>query len=469
LVKTPKFNPLTGTVDAMGLSPQEVIYRDRVLLREIGIRDFFPDPSGTRLNDDMNGAAKRFRTNWWKVAELANAGAYDKGPAMLAIQNAMGSNTPRNTEINEQIFPALEAVEGPPGFGACNGFEYFGEVPFRRPGGRNRVITLINGRWVRGRINPYLHGETPWEMITVNPVGGRIYGLSPAEVIRFLQDAADNFLMIFTDAGDLAIRGPLLLGQAFGGDPEKVRQRRINDVIQCRNVDAVKPLPVELGALTFAASEMARRKQTMREAASATDPAQAIPSSGEQTATENANLTRMAGGRLRGMVELIERENYPNIAKKIHSLIRQFAEEEILARLQGDVFKVKYEDIDFDADVRFSGSMNSDTTFQARTTYTQIISVLGSVPLQTVRAFPDVFIRLFRDGLKMPDAEIAVQKAIEMANQQDEMAAMQAQQENAAGGSAAPSASRGGSPPAQLKFPNGSPAGEAEQAGGEVA
>lgn len=470
MTRKPIFNPLTGAVDAMGMSPESVIYRDRPLLREIPIRNFYPDPSGTRLGEDMMGAAKRFRTNWWKVAELANAGVYDKGPTMLAIRDAIGANVPTDALVMEQQFPRLEGIDGPASFGNVNGFEYVGEVPFRRPGGRNRVITLINGQWVRGRPNPYLDGELPWDAITVNPIGGRFYGLSPAEVIRFLQDAADNFLMVFTDAGDLAIRGPVLLGQAFGGDPEKVRMRRVNDVIQCRNVDAVKPMPVELGALTFAAAELARRKQSMREAGGATDPSQAIPSGGAQTATENSNLTRMAGGRLRGMVELIERDAYPGIARKIHSRIRQFAERDIIARLQGDVFHVKYEDIDFEADVRFSGSQQGESAFTTNATYSQIVATLGSVPLATVRAFPEVFTKWFRDGLKAPDAELIVQRAIELADEQDAKAEAMAQMQNAAGGSAmAPSSSRGGSPPAEVKQPVGTPAGEAEQSGGMVA
>lgn len=468
LVKKPMFNPLTGTIDAVGLSPESVIYRDNLLWREIPIRQFYPDPSATRM-EDMYGAAKRFRTNWWKCMEMAEAGTYDAAPTMRAIEMAQGNNMPDNAESMEAVPFHRAGLDGPRMYGSCNGFEFVGEVPFRRPGGRNRIITLINGRWVRGRPNPYLDGELPWEALVVNPISGRFYGLSPAEVIRFLQDSADNFLMNFTDATDLAIRGPILLGQAFGGDPEKIRMRRINDVINCRNVDAVKPMPVELGALQFGAMELMRRKQSMREAAGATDPSQAIPSGGDQTATENANLTRMAGGRLRGMVDLMERHNYPNIGRKIHSRIRQFAEPDIIARLQGDLFHAKLEDIDTEADVRFVGSQNSDNSSQSKATYSQIIATLGSIPLATVRAFPEVFVRLFRDGLKAPDAEAIVARAVQLADEQDAKAEAMAQMEQNAGGSTPPSASRGGSPPAEVKQPPASPAGEAEQSGGMVA
>lgn len=469
LVRKPMFNPLTGAIDAVGLSPESVIYRDNLLWREIPIRQFYPDPDATRI-EDMYGAAKRFRTNWWKCMELAKANTYDLEPTMRAIRNNQQTNSPDNAEAMEREHFDLTKFEGPEMFGACNGFEYVGEVPFRRPGGRNRIITLINGQWVRGRPNPYLDGDLPWEAIVCNPISGRFYGLSPAEVIRFLQDSTDNFLMVFTDAGDLAIRGPMLLGQAFGGDPEKVRMRRVNDVIQCRNVEAVKPIPVELGALTFAAAEMARRKQSMRESAGATDIAQAIGAPGSQSATENSNLMRMAGGRVRGMVQLIEKHNYPGIGRKIHNRIRQFAEPDILARLQGDMFHVKHEDIDVDADVRWVGSQNNDSSFEAKATYSQIIATLGSIPLGTVRAFPEVFTRLFRDGLKCPDAEAIVARAVQLADEQDAKAEALAQMEATAGGSAsAPSQSRGGSPPAEVKMPNGNPAGEAEQSGGMVA
>jgi hypothetical protein len=470
MVKKPIFNPISGAIDAYGLSPESVIFRDRVLLREIPIRNFYFDPSGMRLGEDMNGAAKKFRTNWWKAAEYANSGVYDRTPTMEAIRTAQGANTPKETQILEQEFPRLEAVDAPVAYGSVNGFEFCGEVPFNRPGGRNRVITLLNGRWVRGRPNPYLDGELPWDAMVVNPISGRIYGLSPLEVIRFLQDAADNFMMIFSDAGDLAIRGPMLLGQAFGGDPEKVRLRRLNDVIMCRNVDAVKQMPFDMSPLQWAAQEMARRKQTMREAGGAMDQSQAIQTQGggDQTATQNTNLMRMAGGRIRGMVELAERDFFPNVARKIHSRIRQFAEPDILARLQGDVFHVNLADIDVEADVRFTGSQQGENSFTTNATYSQIVATLGSIPLSTVRAFPDVFIKWFRDGLKAPDAESIVQRAIELADEQDAQAQQAAQMEATAGGSA-PSQSRGGSPPAQVKLPTGTPAGEAEQSGGMIA
>ena len=325
---------------------------------------------------------------------------------------------------------------------------------------------MLNGQWVAGSPNPYLDGEIPWDLISVNPIGGRIYGLSPAEVIRFLQDAADNFLMLFTDAGDLAIRGPLLVGQAFGGDFEQLRMRRTNDVIKCRQVDAVKPIPVELGALTFAANELARRKSSMREASGATNPIQAIQSKGGTTATEVTELTRAASMRVQSMVELIERDNYPSIARKMHSRIRQFAAPEILARLQGDIFKVKLEDIDIDADIRFVGSSVGGSTFSINQTYSQVANVLGTIPLATVRAFPDVFTRWFRDGLKITDAENIVSRAIELANQQDEQAAAAA----AAGTDGPPSSTaKGGNAAREMKMNPGTAAGAAEQSGGEIA
>lgn len=443
-VLKPIIDPYTGAIVGQTTVRDNVIYRDRLLWRTIGIRDFYPDPNGTRIHQDMSGCGYKFRTNKWKAKELIDANVYDREATMRVIKDKM-TNTPVQQGYGDVPFPRMANLLGPDKYAQMNGLEWWGEVPFRRAGGRNRVITLLDGMWVRGGPNPFIDGDIPIKEIVINPVGGRHYGLSPAEVIRFLQDSTDNFLMLFTDAGDLAIRSPILLGQAFGGNEEQIRQRKINDVIKCRNVDAVKPLPFDATPLTFAASEMARRIMRMREASGATNPLQAVPADKEQTATETNALLRLASQRVTTAVQLIEREDYPWIGRTIHSRLRQFAEPDIVASLAGDVFHVKLEDINLEADVRFVGSHSGGDPGVIAASTTAVLNMLAAAPPQLVVMYPDLLVRLIRDGMKMADGELIVQKAVMIAQGQMQQEQMMQQQQAASKGKPA-SQKRGGTP-----------------------
>lgn len=434
-VQKPLIDPLTGAYQGHAVEQDSIIYRDRVLMRRVGLRDFFPDPSGTRIHEDMQGVAKRFRISKWQLRALRDAGVYDREPVNRLFQ-MLSNNVRAPQRYGDNPFPRLADIMPPNKYGLSTGFEFWGEVPFDRPGGRNRVITLVNGQWVRGRPNAFLDGDIPMKEIVVNPVGGRFYGLGPAEVIRFLQDSTDNFLMLFTDAGDLAVRSPLLVGQAFGGDPERLRMRRTNDAIPCRNPEAVKPVPMDMGPVDFAAREMARRIMRMREASGATNPLQAIPADQEKTATETNELIRLATQRVQTGVQLIERDDYPWIGRTVHSRIRQFAEADIVTTLAGDKFSVSLDQIDIDADVRFVGSQQGGTPYQITAGMTAAIDTLAQVPPWMLQAFPDLFVRLFRDGLRIPDAERIVDEAVKMASIQSAQEAAGAAGKSGRSGSA---------------------------------
>lgn len=406
---------------------EEVIYRDQPLMSEIQIRDAFPDPSGTRIQEDMHGFAKRFRSGILEARRLQGAGTWNDSEAVdRALAKLGGSSGKAMPGYDEEEFPGLDKTI-PEKYGMGWGFTFYGEVPFKRTGGQNRIITLWGGERVAGYPIPFIDGNIPVKEVVVNPMGGRHYGISPAEIVRFLQDSADNFLMIFNDAGDLAIRGPLLLGQAFGGDPERVRASLLGDVIKCRNVDAVKPIPRDLGALTFAAQEMSRRILRMRDASGATNPLQAIPGPVEKTATETNELVRMASQRVQSMTDLIRRDVYPWMARTLHSRFRQFLTDDVTVLLKGENFTVSLDDIDFDADIRIVGPQQADSPSMIASKYQQVATVLGTVPPELVEQYPDIFVRWFRDGLLIQDAETIVARAVQTA--QIRQAAAQAQEQ----------------------------------------
>lgn len=412
-----EFGGFAGT----GMSPEDVIYRDQPLIESVDLYDFYPDPSGTRIQRDMSGVAKRFRLTRGHARDLAAAGVYDKAAVEAAI-----AGIEHGEKRDSKGIGGAERMEGfardtAKGLEPLVGFEYWGKYPFpTQDGASNRVITVLEGVVVRSHINPFMDGGIPFKEVTTNPVQGRFYGLSPAEVNRFIQDAADHFLMVSNDAADLMTRMPLLMGSAFGGDTKALRDRRFNDIIECRNPDMVKPLPIDTNALTLAAAQRVSMKQTMRESSGFTDPMQAIPSATRKTATEVSEIVRFATQRVEMMATLIERNDMPWVGRMLHSRLRQFLPDGgALTVLNGEPLRVPFEAVDFDADVRFVGSRHAISKFQEVAQLREAISVLGGAP-EIAAAFPKLVERLL-DKMDIPDAALMVMQAQQMLAQQQMM------------------------------------------------
>lgn len=433
------------------LRPLDVVYRDRPLQRVVDHYNFYPDPTGTRINDDMVGVAERFQITFREALRLAEAGpngepaVYDKPQVQKAIalrvmELEKGKAAAQKRGGSER-FPQLPATL-PSQMELLDGFDYWGESPVAAPDGMsNRVITLLNGVNVRSRGNPFLDGDKPYIEVIINPIGGRFYGLGMGEVVRFLQDSADHFLMRFTDATDLAINAPLLVGQGWAGNPQELEERAPNSLIHCSDVTQVKELPVDVGMFDFATRELMRRKLSMREASGATNPLQAISGPQEKTATETSELVRLASQRVEATVLLQERDTYPRIGRMLHSRLRQFLPEGgAVATLAGEPFEVPLEAIDMVADVRFSGSRQAGSRFQKAATFRTMAEVLGTpAGLNLALMFPELLIRWFRDGAEVPDAEDIVKNATERAMAMRKLEAV----EGGGGGGGVPPAAPG--------------------------
>ena len=455
------------------LVPEDVVYRDRVLQRVVDHYNFYPDPTGTRINEDMVGVGERFQITFREAMRLSEPGAhgeppvYDKAEVTKAIMLRMVDMQKGKASSTAGIgsrFPNLP-MGLPHQMELLDGFDYYGESPVPRSDGMsNRVMTLLNGINVRSRGNPYIDGNKPYVEVIINPIGGRFYGLGVGEVVRFLQDSADHLLMTFTDTADLAANAPLLVGGGWGGNEQELEERAPNALIHCQDPKMVGPVPTDIGILDFATRELLRRKLSMREASGATNPLQAIQGPGEKTATETSELVRLASQRVEAAVLLQERDTYPRIGRMIHSRLRQFLPEGgAVATLAGEPFDVPLDAVDIEADVRFSGSRQAGSRFQKAATYRTMSQVLGSeAGMQMALLFPEVLIRWFRDGAEIPDAEEIIRKAGERALQLRKLQGVEA-------GAGAPT---GGSAPtsdANEEETFGTQAGETERDGEAIA
>lgn len=405
--------------------PGEVVYRDQPLIRPVDIYDFYPDPSGTRIHSDMMGVAKRFRMTDVQARDQVRAGVWS-GPATERAIAHQGRDGKDDRGRTEKRFSALSS-ETATQFGMMTGYEYWGRVPFTpEDGATNRVITILEGEVVRSHINPFIDGEIPFKEITINPIQGRFYGLGPLEVIRYLQDAADNMLMVLNDSADRAVRPTLLMGLAFGGDPNRLRRREFGDVIDCANVDAVKELPTDLNALQFAGADLLRRKIAMREASGAADIIQAIEGGERKTATEVSTLTRFATQRIQATMMTTEREDLPWFGTTTHSRLRQFAGDELLTTLNGEAMLIPFGDIDVDADVEFVGARQAQSKFQEVISLREALMMLNQNP-ESAEQYPELTER-YLDALEVPDSGKQVANAAKF-SQQKRMLSILLQQE----------------------------------------
>ena len=392
------------------IEPRLVNYRNGPTIREVDIYDFYPDPSGTRIQEDMYGCAKRFRIGKFNAKDLANQNVYDREAVKRAVDDPdlpSPDTTPHKKFAN---LPDDTAQK----YGQMTGFEFWGEVPWRpMDGARNRVITLLNGENVRSHINPFINGEKPFKEIVSSPLGGRFYGLGKAEVVRFMQDSTDALLMVMTDVANAAVNAPTLVGTSFRGDINQIKNRKPNDVILAGDVTQVIPFPVDFTVIQMANIEIARRKQGMREGTGATGVLQAIPTTKRQTATETVENTRLATQRVEVDVQVMERNDFPWLGRTIHSRLRQFLSDEgAVATLAGEQFAFGLKDIDMEADVRFMGSRFVISRQQKASGIGQILSILGTNPM-VAELFPDLLVRLFRDGFDIDDAQEIVDKFVQ--------------------------------------------------------
>ncbi len=238
-------------------------------------------------------------------------------------------------------------------------------------------------------------------------------------------------LMTMTDAMDLMVNGPLLVGNAFAGDLNRLRRRRFNDVIRCSNPDMVKPLPLDLSAMQLSGMELNRRRSDMRQATGSLDP-QNISDGERDTATKVSEVVRLASQRLELQVQIIEKDDFPWLGRAIHSRIKQFMPSEgAVATLAGEQFSISLDDINVDADVRFVGSRHAMSKSQKFAQTTQMLTILGQNPMLAIQ-YPELLVKHFRDSLEVKDAQMIVERAAQVAQQL--MMQQQAQSGAGAGG-----------------------------------
>jgi hypothetical protein len=216
--------------------------------------------------------------------------------------------------------------------------------------------------------------------------------------------------MAFVDAVNAAVSGPLLVGQTFLGNIEQLKRRKLLDLIECRDVKAVAPVPVDYNAITLAATALASNRLRIREATGSNLIPPTKETVGDRpTAHQFGEVVRIASQHAELLAQPVENDTYPWIGRTLHSRVRQHMPEggaEFV--LAGESYNITLEDIDIDADIRFIGSRSAQSKIQRITALSSFMQTLQQ-NREVVIGAPEIPIRVGQE-MEIPDAESVVMR-----------------------------------------------------------
>lgn len=379
---------------------------DDVTLTPIDVGSFYPDPSRYRIQD-MMGAAKQFMMTAVEARRMAASGLYNSAKVEEAIANGTGSGKPVKPNFRVGLDqPEPQSVSK---FGPMIGYEYSGEVVYDSGSERERV-TVLNSVVVRR--DPYDDYYLPFHAFTINPVQGRFYGISPAEVVRSDQSFADAIKILLAEAVIRQVHPPIAFDSDADFDETKLREWRADVPIGIRGG------PNGIGTLRYDANVangfamLSGLKQSIQQASGALGGIQGEEGPDRESATVGANRIQMALDRpeLAGM--LIESDPLPCLASSFLRLYQRFLAdtEDLKKRIGEQPDPIWIGDIMGDFDVTFFGSRQMVSRQQKLQAWQTMTALASAVPNFMVQIPWDQIGReLVGDVLDLPDVAAKMQ------------------------------------------------------------
>lgn len=384
---------------------------DDVKLSPIDIVDFYPDPSRYRL-DDMPGAAKRFKMNAIDAKKKAKQGIYDSASVNKAIDQIgrQGATTSGSAPWPKDDFRVgydrPQDTQAHADFRDMICYEYWGDVPWNDDyGSSRRVITVMNNVVVRNDAWPLADSHLPWYSLIINPVQGRFYGISPAEVIRYDQDFADAMKILLAEAVLRQVHPPIAYDSDAEFDVSKLREWKADLPI------AVRGGPSAIGTLRYDAnvangySMLDQLKASMQEASGALGGIQGEPGPDRESATVGANRIQMAMDRPELAAMLIESDCLPQVGLAILRRCQQFLDTEGLKARIGELPEpVWIGTIMGDFDIEFVGSRMAMSRSEKLQSYDRLTAMASAVPpLQAMIPWDAIAMELVGEMLQLPE------------------------------------------------------------------
>ena len=330
---------------------------DDVKIIPLDITNFYPDPSRYRIQD-MSGAAKRFRMNAMEARKKAAGQVYGKNAVETAIRHGSPSQSVKNRDPNFREGVDQPTPENITAFGEMTGYEYWGEVPGANGESKRRVVTILNNVVVRNDPFPYADPYLPFHAMTINPVQGRFYGISPAEVVRWDQSFADAIKILLAEAIIRQVHPPIAYDPNAEIDLAALKTWKADALIGARGgTGAIGTLHYDENVQAGFAM-LGGLKESIQDASGARGAIQGDEGPNRESATSAAQRMQMAMDRpeLAGM--LLEQEPLPGIASAMLRRYQQFLNgtDELLLRVGESPESVWIGDIMGDFDISFMGS-----------------------------------------------------------------------------------------------------------------
>jgi len=402
----------SGGIQVDEFTRQRVVAYDDPIMTVVDNQDFFPDPSEYRL-ENMSGVAKKFKINAMKALEMAEAGIYDKAAVDEAIALIGQPSDPNNPDDghDEDFREGIDQPENRQGmdeFTPMIGFEYWGEVPWEDDrGSSRRVITVLHSVVVRDREFPLADSDLPFRALVINPVCGRFYGVSPAEVIRWDQSLQDAVKILLAEAIIRSVHPPIAYDIDSEIDLNKLRRFSPDVPIGIRGG------PSAVGTLSYDANmfggfqEAAMLKQSMQEASGALGIIQGQGlSNNRASATEAGFTAQQAVSRPEMAAVLLERDSFPAIARSFLRRYQQFLEDEkdLALRVGEQPQPIWLGDIMGDFDIQFVGSRLAMSRQEKLQAYDRLVGIASAIPQAGVMVpWVQLLNKLVGDVLELPE------------------------------------------------------------------
>jgi hypothetical protein len=389
-------------------------YND-VCLKAVDVQDFFPDPGETSICD-MVGVAEKMRFNEMQARSMAEDRRWKASAVTRAIHNHQKAESPGGSRKSHHEDEFREGIDQPydkgpnEQFNPMIAFQYHGDVPWEDEGSSRRRITVLNGEIVEDKPYPLADPNLPYHELTINPMTGRFYGVSPAEIIRFDQDLMDAVKGLSAEAVIRQVHPPIAFDEDSGIDVAHLRRWSPDMPIPIRGG------PKSVGTLRYDASvftgfaQMAETKTSMQETAGANSAFQAQGLGSSRASATQANFQQQqALGRPELAAAVLEKECMPSIAQGMLRRDQQFlTSEDLTLRVGEDPQAVWIGDIMGEFDIQFIGSRMAMTRQEKLQAYDRLASMTAAIPAAQAMVPWQMMLRnLIGDVLELP--EVAAQ------------------------------------------------------------
>lgn len=397
-------------------SIQPVKAYDDICLRPVDIMDFYPDPSRYRIQE-MCAVAKKFRMNSYEARRLAANGFYNAEDVEKAIAAAPATSSSSGPSPNQSFRVGLDQPSdtvAAAGFKDLIGYDYWGEFPEKadirddKEGSliQRGVATVWNNVSIRRRNWPIADPNYPFHTFIINPVQGRFYGISPAEVIRYDQSFADAMKMLLAEAMIRRVHPPIAVDEDATVDMAALRAWKADTVVTVRGG------PQGIGTLRYDADVqggfemLTGLKAAMQEDSGALGAIQGQNGPDRESATVGSARYGYAKNQPELACMIIEKECLPPIGQAILRRYQQFLGgiEDLKNRIGELPDPIWIGDIMGDFDIQFVGSRLAVSNQEKLQSYDRLSAMAMQIPAaQAMIPWDQILRALVGDVMNLPE------------------------------------------------------------------